>query len=116
MNPVQLMVSDVLDIVSETTFRMIKDEISSVNDSVEAVLGVTNAELSSILFFIMDVMPQSIYLNSNEGVKNYVISIISREIILFLSQEDKTSHEFQQNLKNFRDEMVDEVVNNTYVK
>lgn len=95
---------------------MIKDETPSIHDSNEAVLGVTNSELSSILFFIIDVMPQSIYLNGNEGVKNYVISIISREIILFLSQEDKTSPEFQQNLKNFRDEMVDEVVNNTYVK
>ena len=117
-NNTQNMISEIVEIISQTSVATsTKQNIQypKPEDYIENFLGVTDKELTAIVGFVVNFLPQRIYLNKYETVKNYVTEMISRELILFLVQEDKKSEQFQNNIKNFRDEIVNEIVNNIYV-
>lgn len=82
---------------------------------IESVLGVTMDELQTLIRFVIETLPDTIYLKENESVKNYASCLISQELPLFLAQEDKRSTDFVQNVKNFRSNILDAILNNTYV-
>ena len=115
----QEMISDIVEIIKQTSITTLTSQnikYPNKEDYVVNFLGVTEKELTAIVDFVVYFLPQRIYLNKYESVKNYVVEMISRELILFLVQEDKKSEQFQNNIKNFRDEMVNEIVNNTYIQ
>ena len=118
MSQSKQMIFDIVDIISETAINCLSDKNSNhTNDKEHIVnfIGLTHEELVSVTTFIIDFLPQHIYLNKYQTVNNHVVGIISKELILFLTQEDKTSPYFQNYLKNFRDEIMNNVINNIYI-
>jgi hypothetical protein len=117
-NKEQQIISEIVKIISQTSITALTEEnikYPNKEDYIQSFLGVTNNELEKITEFVVQFLPQRIYLNKYETVKNYIIGMISQELILFLAQEDINSEQFADNIKSFRDEVVNEIVNNIYV-
>ena len=114
----QQMISEIVEIISQTAITTLTNQnikYKATEDYIISFLDMTNKELKAVVGFVVEFLPQRIYLDKYQSVKNYVLEILSRELILFLVQEDKKSKQFQNNIKNFRDEIVNEIVNNIYV-
>jgi hypothetical protein len=112
------MISEIVEIVSQTSITTLNNKnikYKNLEDYIIGFLNVTDKELRAIVGFVVEFLPQRIYLDKYQSVRDHVLEMISRELILFLVQEDKKSKQFQNNIKNFRDEIVDEIVNNIYV-
>ncbi len=117
-NEANQLVSDIIDIVSKVAVITLTDQNIKYTNKEEYLtnfLGVTENDLTKIVTFVVEFLPQRIYLDKYQNVKNHALSLISKELILFLVQEDQYSDEFQNNIKNFKDEMINEILNNTYV-
>ena len=114
----QQMILEIVEIVSQTAITTLTNQnikYQNTEDYIISFLDMTNKELTAVVGFVVEFLPQRIYLDKYQSVKNYVLEMLSRELILFLVQEDKKSKQFQNNIKNFRDEIVNEIVNNIYV-
>ena len=114
----QQMISEIVEIISQTAITTLTNQnikYKATEDYIISFSDMTNKELKVVVGFVVEFLPQRIYLDKYQSVKNYVLEILSRELILFLVQEDKKSKQFQNNIKNFRDEIVNEIVNNIYV-
>jgi|688.fasta_scaffold975439_2 hypothetical protein len=112
------MISEIVEIVSQTSITTLNNKnikYKNLEDYIIGFLNVTDKELRAIVGFVVEFLPQRIYLDKYQSVRDHVLEMISRELILFLVQEDKKSKQFQNNIKNFRDEIVNEIVNNIYV-
>ncbi len=118
MNNSEHLVSDIVEIISQTATTTLTNQnikYKSDKDYLISFLDVTDQELKAIAKFIVEFLPQRIYLEKYQNIRNYVLLMISKELVFFLIQEDKKSVQFSNNIKNFKDEIVNEVVNNIYV-
>lgn len=117
-NKEQQIISEIVKIISQTSIAALTEQnikYPNKEDYIKHLLGITNNELEIITEFVVQFLPQRIYLNKYETVKNYITEMISQELILFLVQEDKNSEQFVDNIKSFKDEVVNEIVNHIYV-
>ena len=85
-------------------------QFSSEDEYVENFLGVTPEELKVIVKFVLEDLPTRIYLDSSENVRDYAVVLISKDLVMFLVQENKESDEFKNNLVNFRQEITNEIL------
>jgi hypothetical protein len=119
MNDHNMMVTDISAIITETAITTLEKQNIKYSNSEEYIinfLNFTNDELKAVVDFIAEALPQYIYLNKHEDVRDHAVFLISKELITFLVQEDKKSSEFQNNIKNLRNEIIAELLNNVYVK
>ncbi len=113
----QQMTSDIVEVISQSTVGILNShdiKYETMNDYLTNFLGLTIKELESAVGFIVAFLPTAIYLDKSKEVRMSVIKIFSKKFILFLVQEDKMSEFFQNNIKNFKDELIDEIVNDIY--
>ncbi len=117
-NSEQQMISKIVETISKACILTLMNQnikYPKKHDYVENFLGVTDKELVTITSFVVRFLPQRIYLNRYVGIKNYVVGMIAQKLILFLLQEDKKAEQFSNNIKNLRNEIVNEVANNIYI-
>lgn len=87
----------------------------SIEHALNNILGVNFDQLKKIIIFVIDYLPNQIYLDKNQDIMNYLQYKLIKNLILFLIQEDITSKYFENSLVNFRDEILSELFNSTYV-
>lgn len=114
-----LITLNISELIVETSIRSLEHQNIKFTKPEEYLinfLDLSKDELKAVIGFVVEALPSYIYLDKYEEVRNYALLFISRELILFLIQEDKKSQEFQHNMRNFRNEILDEILNNVYIK
>ena len=113
------LISNVVNIITDTV--NIVDSSNQTTKKVNSeerlanILGITHLELVAIATFVADILPEKLYLQKYKEVKDYAVGLIAKELILFLVQEDKYSEYFKNNLENFRDEMLSNIISDVYL-
>lgn len=111
------LVSSIVNLVKDTlNTDVFADESSTKEASREDIVpGISDKDLVAIVTFVVDILPEKIYLNRYKEVNDYAARVIAKELILFLAQEDVSSDYFKNNLENFRDEILGDILGNVYL-
>lgn len=72
-------------------------------------------ELYSVISYVVSFLPMTIFLKENKQIKSVFEVMLAKELLLFLSQESIWDPEFKLHLSNFKDEMLDILMNKIYV-
>ena len=108
-------VNTIRDAINNSVFAGQPLAQSKSQEDITDFLRISNPELVAIVTFVTDVLPEKLYLQKYNEVNDYAIGLISKELILFLVQEDKNSDYFKNNLENFRDEMLGTILGDVYL-
>lgn len=114
-NNIKKLSGEIFDIISQAAQIAVKNSDNS-NDALINFLDLSENELHSVIEFVVHALPQGIFLDKNKEIRSYARELVAKELILFLAQEDKRSKEFSNNIKNFRNEMTSEIVNNVLIQ
>ena len=112
------LVENILDIVTKATVEKLQDQeiiLGTEEEYIENFLHVDNTELEEIIWFLTEQLPEEIYLDKNINIYEHFQSDLSKELIIFLHQEDSSSHYFKLILENFRDEVLYNLLNKTHL-
>ncbi len=106
------LIQDILSNINDVSAEILKDTKHSISN----LLGVSAKHLVRIIRFVTNELPHHIYLDKYENVKNYFQIYFIQSLILFLAQEDVKSEDFLDSLINFKNEILNHVTNNVYVR
>lgn len=106
-------ISKIINLVDTTTKDMVDN---NKLEHLKYVTGVDSNEINSIISYIVNFLPKKLFLDKNENIRDYTIIRISQDIILFLAQEDIKSKYFKNNLDNFKNEIINHVNNEVFIK
>ena len=91
-------------------------KLLSDSERMQEVLGVDATQMKHMLFLIVHELPNSLLVEENAAVKNYMLLYITQELIFFLAQENFGSEEFLDYFENFKDGIKNHLQNEVFVK
>lgn len=103
------------DIISSDIFfdkSLLKDNKNGV---VLEFFGISDTELVEIISFVVDILPETIYLEKYKEVSDYTAGYIAKELLLFLAREELHSGYLKNNLENLRDEILHHILTDIYL-
>ncbi len=114
-----LLISDITYLIEDIISSDIFFDKSLLKDSKNGValefFGISDTELVEIISFVVDILPETIYLEKYKEVSDYSAGYIAKELLLFLTREELHSSYLKNNLENLREEMLHHILTDIYL-
>ena len=109
----QIFVKDVIKKILSIFTQGKKHKVadSKIDINMKNSLGIVTDELRLIIEFLVNDIPEILFLEKHKEIKDKFANLVSEKLPLFLSRENVDSEYFKNHLENFRTELMSILMN-----